>query len=89
MILIFWGAFAFIFEAVFFFSSTVYYGPESDSIKFLNLKIPRQCSIFCSCCKKYFCILIKNGIYAKPCIFSLISFPTFITISLDLIPTGG
>lgn len=35
-----------IFDTV-FFSSTVYYGPESDSIKFLNLKLPRQCSIFC------------------------------------------
>ena len=48
-----------IFDAV-FFSSTVYPGPENDSVKFLNLKIPRQCSIFCSCCKQYFCIFSKE-----------------------------
>lgn len=56
-----------IFDAVFFFfSSTVYHWPGTDSIKFLNPKIPRQCSIFCSCCKKYFCIFNKEWNFYEP-----------------------
>lgn len=66
MILIFSGAFFHFWCSIFFFPSTVYHWPETDSIKFLNPKIPRQCSIFCSCCKKDFCIFNKEWNFYEP-----------------------
>lgn len=64
MILILGGVLKF-FDAV-FFSSIVYHGPESDSVHFLKLTFPRQCSIFCSCCKKHFHIFNKEWNLSEP-----------------------
>lgn len=70
-----------------FFFLVQYIMGLSDSIKFLNLKIPRQCSIFCHAVKNISVFLIKNGIYMSLCIFYLINFFMFI-ISVGLVPVS-
>lgn len=50
MILIFSGAFFHFWCSIFFFPSTVYHWPETDSIK-LNPRF-QDSGIFCSCCKR-------------------------------------